>query len=114
MIGRLFDNGGATFFSIFMAIWAIIFLENWKRYQAELCSRWDVSDAEFSEEQVRPDYQLSVTTKRLNPVTQKEELFLPKKTIAKRFCKVFLFMLNNNQMIIFQAFLLALCCSAFW
>jgi hypothetical protein len=87
---RVFDNGGATFFSIFMAIWAIVFLEFWKRYQADLCARWDVSEHEFGEEQVRPDYQLSVTHTKMNPVTKQIEPYLPSKTKTQRLVASFI------------------------
>ncbi len=49
---RLFDNFASPVFSIIMAVWAVIFLEKWKRYQSELCARWDVSEQEINEDQV--------------------------------------------------------------
>lgn len=44
--GRLFDHGGTVFFSLFMALWAVLFLEYWKRKNATLAYRWDCSDYE--------------------------------------------------------------------
>ncbi|KAH0623974.1 hypothetical protein JD844_007205 [Phrynosoma platyrhinos] len=44
--GRLFDHGGTVFFSIFMSLWAVTFLEYWKRVNATLTYRWDCSDFE--------------------------------------------------------------------
>lgn len=44
--GRLFDHGGTVFFSIFMSLWAVTFLEYWKRMNATLTYRWDCSDFE--------------------------------------------------------------------
>ena len=32
----LFDNGTTVFFGVFMSLWAVIFLELWKRYSAEV------------------------------------------------------------------------------
>ncbi|KAL6036764.1 hypothetical protein STEG23_014998 [Scotinomys teguina] len=44
--GRLFDHGGTVFFSFFMALWAVLLLEYWKRKSATLAYRWDCSDYE--------------------------------------------------------------------
>lgn len=44
--GRLFDHGGTVFFSLFMALWAVLLLEYWKRKSATLAYRWDCSDYE--------------------------------------------------------------------
>lgn len=44
--GRLFDHGGTIFFSIFMSLWAVLFLEFWKRTNASLAHRWDCSEFE--------------------------------------------------------------------
>lgn len=44
--GRLFDHGGTVFFSVFMALWAVLFLEYWKRKSASLAYRWGCSDYE--------------------------------------------------------------------
>ncbi|TNN87055.1 Anoctamin-4 [Liparis tanakae] len=50
-VTHLFDNGGTVFFAIFMAIWATVFLEFWKRRRAELTYDWDLID--WEEEEVR-------------------------------------------------------------
>lgn len=42
--GLLFDNGGTVFLSVFMSLWAITFLEYWKRTCSSLSHRWDCSD----------------------------------------------------------------------
>lgn len=44
--GRLFDHGGTVFFSAFMALWAVLLLEYWKRQSATLAYRWGCSDYE--------------------------------------------------------------------
>lgn len=44
--GRLFDHGGTVFFSVFMALWAVLLLEYWKRQSATLAYRWGCSDYE--------------------------------------------------------------------
>lgn len=73
----VFDNAATVFFSLFMSIWAVVFLELWKRRQAELCWNWGVTDVEFEEESIRPEYQAAVKTRRINPITGVEEPYLP-------------------------------------
>uniref|UniRef100_A0A8C3EDG8 Anoctamin n=1 Tax=Corvus moneduloides TaxID=1196302 RepID=A0A8C3EDG8_CORMO len=48
-VTHLFDNGGTVFFAIFMAIWATVFLEFWKRRRAVLTYDWDLIDWEDEE-----------------------------------------------------------------
>ncbi|XP_055059925.2 anoctamin-9 [Misgurnus anguillicaudatus] len=43
-ISQLFDNEGTVAFAMFMAIWATLFLEVWKRHRALYVSRWKVFD----------------------------------------------------------------------
>ncbi|KAL1790686.1 anoctamin-2 isoform X1 [Sigmodon hispidus] len=46
---HLFDNPATVFFSIFMALWATMFLENWKRLQMRLGYFWDLTGLEEEE-----------------------------------------------------------------
>uniref|UniRef100_G1SRP3 Anoctamin n=1 Tax=Oryctolagus cuniculus TaxID=9986 RepID=G1SRP3_RABIT len=46
---HLFDNPATVFFSIFMALWATMFLENWKRLQMRLGYFWDLTGIEEEE-----------------------------------------------------------------
>ncbi|XP_072320974.1 anoctamin-9 [Eucyclogobius newberryi] len=43
-VSLLFDNEGTVAFAMFMAIWATLFLELWKRTRAKHVSRWKVHD----------------------------------------------------------------------
>ncbi|XP_062273881.1 anoctamin-9-like [Scomber scombrus] len=43
-VSHLFDNEGTVFFAMFMAIWATLFLELWKRTRAKYVSKWKVYD----------------------------------------------------------------------
>uniref|UniRef100_A0A8C5C9N9 Anoctamin n=1 Tax=Gadus morhua TaxID=8049 RepID=A0A8C5C9N9_GADMO len=43
-LSLLFDNGGTVFFAMFMAVWATLFLEFWKRHRASYVCEWKVSD----------------------------------------------------------------------
>ncbi|KAG5263867.1 hypothetical protein AALO_G00269510 [Alosa alosa] len=43
-VSHLFDNEGTVAFAMFMAIWATMFLELWKRHRARYVSKWKVYD----------------------------------------------------------------------
>ncbi|CAM4523939.1 unnamed protein product [Leuciscus chuanchicus] len=43
-VSQLFDNEGTVAFAMFMAIWATLFLELWKRHRALYVSKWKVFD----------------------------------------------------------------------
>uniref|UniRef100_A0A8C5C6W6 Anoctamin n=1 Tax=Gadus morhua TaxID=8049 RepID=A0A8C5C6W6_GADMO len=46
---HLFDNPATVFFSIFMALWAVLFMEHWKRRQMRLNYIWDLTGYEEEE-----------------------------------------------------------------
>lgn len=46
-----------------------LFMEFWKRYQAELEYEWDTVEFLEQEEQPRPEYEAKCTHKRKNPIT---------------------------------------------
>ncbi|XP_077273449.1 anoctamin-4 isoform X3 [Temnothorax americanus] len=80
----LFDNPATVFFAIFMSFWATTFLELWKRRQAVLVWEWDLQNAEYDEEP-RPEFETSVKTFRINPVTKEKEPYLPAWSKAVRY-----------------------------
>ncbi|ETE73202.1 Anoctamin-7, partial [Ophiophagus hannah] len=82
--GRLFDHGGTVFFSIFMSLWAVTFLEYWKRMNATLTYRWDCSDFEDIEERPRPQFAALAPMTTINPITGEEEPYFPKRTRFNR------------------------------
>uniref|UniRef100_A0A4W4E5L8 Anoctamin n=1 Tax=Electrophorus electricus TaxID=8005 RepID=A0A4W4E5L8_ELEEL len=43
-MSHLFDNEGTVAFAMFMAIWATVFLELWKRHRSLHVTRWNVYD----------------------------------------------------------------------
>ncbi|KAK2853431.1 hypothetical protein Q5P01_006092 [Channa striata] len=50
-VSHLFDNEGTVAFAMFMAVWATVFLELWKRHRATYVSQWKVySWSELEEE----------------------------------------------------------------
>uniref|UniRef100_A0A8C8XE28 Anoctamin n=1 Tax=Panthera leo TaxID=9689 RepID=A0A8C8XE28_PANLE len=82
--GRLFDHGGTVFFSVFMALWAVLLLEYWKRQSATLAYRWGCSDYEDMEERPRPQFAASAPTTALNPVTGEDEPYFPERSRVRR------------------------------
>uniref|UniRef100_A0A3P8U536 Anoctamin n=1 Tax=Amphiprion percula TaxID=161767 RepID=A0A3P8U536_AMPPE len=50
---HLFDNPATVFFAIFMSLWAVLFLEHWKRRQISLSFSWDLTGIE--EDEVNPE-----------------------------------------------------------
>ncbi|XP_054878403.1 anoctamin-1a isoform X2 [Poeciliopsis prolifica] len=61
---HLFDNPATVFFSIFMALWAVLFMEHWKRRQMRLNYVWDLTDYGMEEEDHnRAEYELRVAEK---------------------------------------------------
>uniref|UniRef100_A0A671XDL1 Anoctamin n=1 Tax=Sparus aurata TaxID=8175 RepID=A0A671XDL1_SPAAU len=67
---HLFDNPATVFFSIFMALWAAMFMEHWKRRQMRLNYEWDLTG--FEDEEVsgadhpRAEYEFQVMQKSLS------------------------------------------------
>ncbi|XP_009081914.1 PREDICTED: anoctamin-7 [Acanthisitta chloris] len=84
MAGRLFDHGGTIFFSFFMSLWAVLFLEFWKRTNASLAHRWDCSEFEDIEERPRPQFAAMAPMTTVNPVTGVEEPYFPERSRLQR------------------------------
>ncbi|XP_017260946.1 anoctamin-5b isoform X2 [Kryptolebias marmoratus] len=85
---HLFDNEGTVFFAIFMGIWVTLFLEFWKRRQARLEYEWDLVDFEEEQQQlqIRPEFEINCTNRRLNKITKEMEPFLPFHFRCARYC----------------------------
>ncbi|XP_026176724.1 anoctamin-7 [Mastacembelus armatus] len=82
--GLLFDNGGTVFLSVFMSLWAVTFLEYWKRTCSALSHRWDCSEFEATEERPRPEFTAMAPMTTRNPVTGAEEPYFPENKRFKR------------------------------
>ncbi|XP_019698195.1 anoctamin-1 isoform X2 [Harpegnathos saltator] len=79
-ITYLFDNPSTVFFSIFMSLWATLFLELWKKYSAEITHRWDLTGLDVHEEYPRPQYLARlahIKKKSINIITNVEEPKVP-------------------------------------
>ena len=64
------DNPLTVFYSIFMAVWTVLFIEKWKRKNINLQYEWDVIDFEKKMERMRVEYELlSNLPKKKNPLT---------------------------------------------
>ncbi|XP_067851723.1 anoctamin-7-like isoform X2 [Heptranchias perlo] len=83
-VSQLFDHGGTVFFSIFMSLWAVTFLEYWKRKSAVMSHKWDCFDFEETEERPRPEFTAMAPMTIKNPVTGAEEPYFPKKERLQR------------------------------
>ncbi|KAA0702300.1 Anoctamin-7 Dresden transmembrane protein of the prostate [Triplophysa tibetana] len=94
--GLLFDNGGTVFFSMFMSLWAVTFLEYWKRTNSILAHRWDCSEFEDIEERPRPEFTALAPNSVRNPVTGAEEPHFPERQRLRR-------TLTGNMVIILMA-----------
>uniref|UniRef100_A0A8D2LFV1 Anoctamin n=1 Tax=Varanus komodoensis TaxID=61221 RepID=A0A8D2LFV1_VARKO len=69
----IFDSFGTLVFAVFMGIWVTLFLEFWKRRQAELEYEWDTVEFLEQEEQVRAEYEAKCHHVVVNEITQQEE-----------------------------------------
>ncbi|KAG8439741.1 hypothetical protein GDO86_005785 [Hymenochirus boettgeri] len=78
----IFDSFGTLLFAVFMAVWVTLFLEFWKRRQAELEYEWDTVEFLEQEEQPLPEYEAKCTHVVVNPITQQEE-HVPYTTFGK-------------------------------
>ncbi|XP_077471152.1 anoctamin-8 isoform X1 [Stigmatopora argus] len=70
-------------FAIFNVVWATLFLERWKRREAELAYRWGTLDTPAeSLEEPRPQFR---GVKRCSPITGCEEFYYPpwKRTVFR-------------------------------
>uniref|UniRef100_A0A7N6BRG6 Anoctamin n=1 Tax=Anabas testudineus TaxID=64144 RepID=A0A7N6BRG6_ANATE len=65
-----------------------LFLELWKRRQARLEYEWDLVDFEEEQQQlqIRPEFEIKCTNRRLNKITQEMEPYLPITTKCARYC----------------------------
>ncbi|KAK8776178.1 hypothetical protein V5799_030477 [Amblyomma americanum] len=73
----MFDNPATVGFSIFMALWATIFIELWKRRQCVLGWEWNLADIDSLTDVVNPEYEAKATVYKLNPVTMRYEPYVP-------------------------------------
>uniref|UniRef100_A0A3P9MYH8 Anoctamin n=1 Tax=Poecilia reticulata TaxID=8081 RepID=A0A3P9MYH8_POERE len=74
---HLFDNPATVFFSIFMALWAVLFMEHWKRRQMRLNYVWDLTDYGMEEEDHnRAEYELRVAEKTMRQDQGAAKIFI--------------------------------------
>ncbi|XP_058123462.1 anoctamin-1-like [Anopheles ziemanni] len=59
-IAYIFDNEATIFFSIFISVWAALYLKLWKRYVSRIQYRWGVLDYCSMAEPPRPEYSARV------------------------------------------------------
>ncbi|XP_061592937.1 anoctamin-1a isoform X2 [Cololabis saira] len=79
---HLFDNPATVFFSIFMALWAVLFMEHWKRRQMRLNYIWDLTGfGEEEEDHNRAEYEFCVMQKSM-----RQDQSAPKEEKVKLTC----------------------------
>ncbi|XP_069040094.1 anoctamin-7 isoform X2 [Lepisosteus oculatus] len=83
-LGYLFDHPGTVVFSVFMSLWAVTFLEYWKRKSATLAHHWDCTDFREVEERPRPEFAATAPKMEQNPVTGMKEPYFPEKDRISR------------------------------
>lgn len=69
------DSPSIPYFTVFMAIWATLYLESWKRTEKETACRWGMIDFE-QEQQARPEFD-AISFYRESPVTGQQEKYFP-------------------------------------
>jgi anoctamin-10/anoctamin-7 len=69
------DSPSIPYFTVFMAIWATLYLESWKRTEKQTACRWGMVDFE-QEQQPRPEFD-AISFWRESPVTGQQEKYFP-------------------------------------
>lgn len=83
---HLFDNPATVFFSIFMALWAVLFMEHWKRRQMRLNYIWDLTGFGEEEEEEHKDHNRAEYEFRVMQKSLKKEHSTPKGEKVKLTC----------------------------
>ncbi|XP_034039652.1 anoctamin-1a [Thalassophryne amazonica] len=83
---HLFDNPATVFFSIFMALWAVLFMEHWKRRQMRLNYLWDLTGFGEEEEEDHKDHNRAEYELRVSRKKAKLEQTTPKGEKVKLTC----------------------------
>ncbi|KAJ8272334.1 hypothetical protein COCON_G00111930 [Conger conger] len=83
---HLFDNPATVFFSVFMALWAAMFMEHWKRRQMRLNYIWDLTGFEDQEDTLkdhpRAEYEFRVMQKTLRKERQAHKIATEKEKLT--------------------------------
>ncbi|KAL8574715.1 hypothetical protein ACOMHN_055780 [Nucella lapillus] len=81
-----FDNDVTPYFGLVICVWGTIFLEIWKRKNAELAYEWDVEQFEANEPD-RPSF--SGTKSKKDPITDDWVWYYPFRLQCFKFCLSF-------------------------
>lgn len=85
----MFDYWGTVVFAVAMSLWAVFFLEFWKRYQFYLQYEWDVIDYEVVQENARPEFESSMRSKYDKAKEVKKVKILKENPITRVCCSLF-------------------------
>nr|XP_033961844.1 anoctamin-1a isoform X1 [Pseudochaenichthys georgianus] len=83
---HLFDNPATVFFSIFMALWAVLFMEHWKRRQMRLNYVWDLTGFGEEEQEEHKDHNRAEYEFQVMKKTMKQEQSSPTSEKVKLTC----------------------------
>ncbi|XP_068597929.1 anoctamin-1a [Brachionichthys hirsutus] len=83
---HLFDNPATVFFSVFMALWAVLFMEHWKRRQMRLNYTWDLTGFGEEEEEDLKDHNRAEYDFRVMEKAMRKEHSTPKGEKVKLTC----------------------------
>ena len=73
-----FENYATLAYGSIIALWAILFLEFWKREKAVLDYNWDLTRHTKDRKPIRPEYSHHPSrTTKLNPTTNQPEPYVP-------------------------------------
>ncbi|NXC37579.1 ANO7 protein, partial [Penelope pileata] len=100
MAGRLFDHAGTVFFSVFMSLWAVLFLKFWKRTNASLAHHWDCFEFEDIEERPRPQFIAAAPMTIISPITGAEEPYFPTRSRLHRILAGFMLIIMLIAMVV--------------
>lgn len=113
---HMFDNGWTVPYSCLVSVWAIIFLELWKRIQYRLTFKWNCSEFDTPDDYVRPAYiEKSNGTLKYRPSKLRYEVHIPAHERRKGFgfsCVTILFFLSLVIMAVFSCMFFQLWLSA--
>ncbi|XP_019861048.1 PREDICTED: anoctamin-7-like isoform X1 [Amphimedon queenslandica] len=84
-VSLLFDYGGTVFFAAFMACYAVLFLEFWKRTEKQLQYQWDTLGFEEAEQRERPEFVQAIKKKIKNYPEEKKKQYKIKNPVLERY-----------------------------
>lgn len=86
VLNQMFDNELTPLFTVLVGLWSTTVLESWKRKQARLAHRWDVTEYE-REEVVRAQFRPTAVSR--DPITRELVLQFPYRKKMEKFFQTY-------------------------